>query len=90
MRLRSFSSARATWYNAEEEEFFPNFLIFATRGGVPCVCLKRAPRKTFAASFACKKERERERERERKDDDDDELFDEDDFDENECFVDDEE
>ena len=50
------------------------------------MCLKRAPRKTFAASFACKKERERER----KDDDDDELFDEDDFDENECFVDDEE
>ena len=85
MRLRSFSSTRATWYNAEEEEFFPIFLI-SPRVGVPCVCLKRAPRKTFAASFACKKERERER----KDDDDDELFDKDDFDENECFVDDEE
>jgi hypothetical protein len=34
--------------------------------------------------------KKRERERERKDDDDDELFDKDDFDENECFVDDEE
>ena len=47
------------------------------------VCIKLA--RSFAESFARKRERERK-------DDDDELFDggfKDDFDENECFVDDE-
>ena len=77
----------SVFFATEGEEFFspPNFLIFARSGY--CVCIKRA--RSFAESFA--------RKRERKDDDDDDddelLFDNDDDDDennDERFVDDEE
>ena len=61
--------------------FSPQYFLIFARSGY-CVCIKRA--RSFAESFA------RKRERKDDDDDDDELFDNDDDDENERFVDDEE
>ena len=76
--VQSFFSQRG------EEFFFPQYFLIFARSGY-CVCLKRA--RSFAESFARKRER-----KDDDDDDDDELFDKDDDDENddERFVDDEE
>lgn len=65
--------------------FSPQYFLIFARSGY-CVCIKRA--RSFAESFARKRER-----KDDDDDDDDELFDNDDDDDendNERFVDDEE
>ena len=83
------SCVRSFLQQKEKSFFFPQFSHFQARSGY-CVCIKRA--RSFAESFARKRERER---KDDDDDDDDELLfdnDDDDDDENndERFVDDEE